>query len=117
MWLSLIVAFPMTTRDFTLGFGLGGNTLGTHQDLSLGRRGAEALAKTPQLPPCSPAPRNFQAHSAASAKVDLVSINKGIIARETWLRDGPCPITAVAGLRQLLPCNYPTAAQPSTFYS
>jgi len=74
---------------------------------------AEAIAKTPQMPACSPAPHNFQARSAVSAKVDLVSINKGIIARETWLQDGPYPITAVAGLQQPLPCNYPTARRCS----
>lgn len=78
----------------------------------LGGEGLRLLQK--QMPRCGPAPHNFQACSAVSAKVDLVSINKGIIARETWLQDGPYPITAVAGLQQLLPCNYPTERQCST---
>lgn len=67
--------------------------------------------------PCQPhTPHNSRLAVAASAKVDLVSINKGIIAREkkTWLQDGPCPITAVVGLQQPLPCNYPAARQHST---
>lgn len=56
-----------------------------------------------------PAPHNFQACNAFSEKVDLVSINKGIMAWETWLQDGPDPIAVVSGLQQPLPCNYPTA--------
>lgn len=79
----------------------------------LGGEGLEAITKMPRMPPCNPEPHNFQARSAVSAKVDLVSINKGIIARETWLQDGPYPITAVAGLQQPLPCNYPTARRCS----
>lgn len=52
-------------------------------------------------------PHNFKARGAVSAKVDLVSINAGIIGRKTWLQDGAGAITAVAGLRWPLPCNYP----------
>lgn len=98
-----------------------GPSRGPHRDPALGWQRAEAIAEMPQMPPCSPAPHNFQAHSAVSAKVDLVSINKGIIARETWLQDGPYPITAVAGLQQpLFPAIIPPlagVAQPSAFYS
>lgn len=114
MWLSLTFASPMTAGEFGVGtagilpWTWAGASCGPHQDPALEWQRAEATAKVPPLPPCSPALHNFQARSAVSAKVDLVSINKGIIAWETWLQDGPYPITAVAGLQQPLPCNYPT---------